>query len=165
MRFLVLLALLAAYSDVCFAEGGCPDGFYPYNTPAAKQCVPIPKNSMGGGEVPQVRWESRWGAIAMDLSASESEGGFGAVTDMRSRREAEKSALLRCSQDGAKACKVSLRFENQCAVITGGADGRAYIRAAADAESTSKLAMEDCRRKTRDCVVYYTGCSLPVRVK
>jgi len=40
-----LLLSLMLFSNMAFAEGGCPPGEYPANPPAVNVCYPIPEDS------------------------------------------------------------------------------------------------------------------------
>ena len=159
---LSVLMLALTWSGLAAAEGGCPPGQYPYETPQARQCVPIPGGSTSASQSSAV-YEDRWGAIAVDGSVS--AGGIGTSTNMPSKRKAEKAAIAQCrATGGGNGCEVDLSYYNQCAVI---ASGDRYMQSFSGAaiESTSQRALEACNRKTTNCTIYYSGCSYPQRVQ
>lgn len=157
-----LLMVVLLCSGKAAAEGGCPAGYYPYNTSAAQQCVPIPGSGASGSQS-TVAYKDRWGAISIDSTVS--KGGIGTVTGLASKRKAEKAALSQCrSSGGGDGCQVLLTYYNQCGVIAWG-DNYLKTMGAATVESASKLALEDCSKNTSGCQIYYSGCSYPERVQ
>jgi len=163
LRVLLALWLLVA-SDFSLAQV-CPHGAYPGRLDEPQVCRPPPEDA--GNDVvqpmtPSIRWEARWGAIAIDNTL----GKVGAVTDLRSKREAKKAATAECrARGGGEGCKyVSLTYHNQCAAMVWGNE-RAVTQRAETAEIASDLALRECNKLTTDCKIYYTGCSLPARVQ
>lgn len=162
-RILVAFSLLCV-SDLSFAQV-CPYGAYPGRLDEPQICRPPPEdagNDVTQSAVPSARWETRWGAIAIDNTL----GKVGAVTDMRSKREAKRAASAECrARGGGDGCKyVSLTYHNQCAVMAWGNE-RAVTQGAETVEIASDLALRECNKLTTDCKIYYTGCSLPARVQ
>jgi Domain of unknown function (DUF4189) len=108
-----------------------------------------------------VTWETRWGAIATGSN------GWGAVTDMRSERQAKSAALKQCKKSetgkGSK-CK-ALTYYNQCAVviISPGAAGF-FLQRAIDLPTASSMGMKSCREEYSTCEIFYSGCSHARRV-
>ena len=159
----VIFLSVAMWCGPVLAEGGCPPGQYPYDTPQARQCVPIPGSGSQGTSQPIVRYEDRWGAISVDGTVR--EGGIGTATGFTSKRKAEKAALAQCrATGGGDGCKVNLAYQNQCAVI-GSGDTYLNTWGGPTIEAASKLALEDCRGKTTNCTIYYSGCSYPEQVE
>ena len=107
----------------------------------------------------QERWADRWGAIAMD-----DQGNAGIVTDMVSKREAQHSAIAECKNRGGGNCEIKDSFFNQCAAVI--ADPVGTITANAPiVEEAVEMGLKRCRDNGgRNCRVYYSGCSLPVRL-
>ena len=160
-----LLALwLLSLSGISLAQV-CPYGAYPGRLDEPEICRPPPEgagNDVAQPAVPSARWEERWGAIAIDNAL----GKIGAVTDMRSKREAKRAASAECrARGGGEGCRyVSLAYHNQCAVMAWGNE-RAVTQGAETVEIASDLALRECKKLTTDCKIYYTGCSLPARVQ
>lgn len=165
MKVRILLALwLLSLSGFSFAQV-CPYGAYPGRLDETQICRPPPEdasNDVVQPTTPSVRWEARWGAIAIDNAL----GKVGAVTDMRSKREAMRAATAECrARGGGEGCKyVSLSYHNQCAVMAWGNE-RAVTQGAETVEIASNLALRECNNLTTDCTIYYAGCSLPARVQ
>ncbi len=104
-------------------------------------------------------WEKRWGAVATG------GGGFGAVTDMRSEKQAKKLALAQCKGNKAgdpSKCK-AFTYYNQCVASTVGPT-RHFIQSAVDLQTAESLAMQSCQAVSDGCSVYYNGCSYAQRV-
>lgn len=105
-------------------------------------------------------WEDRAAAVAMGKSAS----GFTATAPMQSKRLAERAAMAGCKEKGGQGCKVVLSYINSCAALVWGLDYRsgAYGRTV---EEAAGIASRECAAKTEDCQVFFSACSLPVRVR
>jgi hypothetical protein len=131
-------------------------------------CAPInPSQQSTQGQQPQVpqrppeRWQDHWGAIATDGSG----GSFGAATNTSSRSSAENMALADCqSKKGSPNCQVELWYTNQCAAMVVGDNGHNAKSGATPNEAT-RAAMEVCSAADAHCFVYYSACSLPVRIQ
>lgn len=142
------------------AEGGCPLGMIPYRPgtdPSA--CGPIP--STGGVASPiGPQWASRWGAIVSDGS-----GTYGIAAGAETKSDAKHRAMEDCQQRGGKSCKLQFAYKNQCAVVAS-TTSRSFSQGAATVELATSMAMDQCQKSGGgECWVYYTGCSLPVRVQ
>ena len=161
MKILMLLILLAT-ARVANAEGGtCPPGYYPVNSLGVIGCAPTPNSENGGGRraVPKATWADRWGAIATDGPSA----ALGASVGMPNKRKAEKFALAQCREKGGKNCEIDMTFYNQCAVLVTG--DRVYNTShAATVEEASRLGIAECEKEDVNCRVYYSDCSLPVRI-
>lgn len=150
------------------AENGCPAGYWPWKIPpqGMNDCVAIPDY----GEPPEDSlppppvWESRWGAIAVGDTSN--GGGFGVSSDMKSRRSAEKAAVKECvDTGGGDLCKAEpFAYHDQCAVIAWGDRGY-VIRSVETLDRASEVAMQQCNERTLNCIIFYSNCSLPVRVQ
>lgn len=161
-KSMVLIAVLATLPPLnARAEGGCPSGQIPYSSAASgsaasmASCGPIP-----GSQTPVQQWDSRWGAVADD-----GNGVFGIVSDQRSERSAKKAAAAQCVERGgsSSSCKATFTYRDQCAVVVG-TDTGSISQGAATEEKAKELAISKCEAKgSKECWVYYSGCSLPVR--
>ena len=164
MKKLVLFSLLSA-SGVAYAEHGCQNGFIPVNQGNGQTCVadynlPYWKNqSTATPAQMSPRWQTTWGAFATDASSAV----LGASVGMANKRKAEKSALARCREKGGKNCEVDVAFYNQCAVLVTG-DSVYNTSRAATIDEASRLGIAECEREDVNCRVYYSDCSLPVRI-
>ncbi|MFC3902284.1 protein of unknown function [Acinetobacter marinus] len=151
-----------ALSNSAFAEGGCPSGYVP--TPNQGQpCAAdynLPHWNQGQPQAqPQVRWADRWGAMADD-----GNGTAGIVESRNSKREAEVAAVKECKKRGGGNCKTFATYYNQCAAIAAGGERSDWARAETK-ELAIKISMDRCEKKGINCRVYYSGCSLPVRIQ
>ena len=157
----MLMLILFILSDSTFAEGGCPPGTYPANPPATNICNPFPGNqSNGQPQQTQGRWETRWGAIAID----ETVGTFGAVKNFASKRLATKAAVAACKANAGMRCEARLSYYNQCAVIAWGDTGYA-TQGAETVKIASDLGLEACNKFSRNCKIYYADCSPAVWIQ
>ncbi|TXI45572.1 MAG: DUF4189 domain-containing protein [Lysobacter sp.] len=161
VRLLGSLALLVAGS--AWAEGNCPQGYYPIGggNGGWAGCAPIPNDNAPAPD-PGPQWERRWGAIAVD----ETVGRFGGAEGYSSARRAEKAALAACRKNGgSKRCKaMGGAYYNQCGALAWG-DQRLEIYSAGTAGEANEYALRACSERTTNCKIYYTGCSYPVRVR
>ena len=153
-----LVGLALVLAGPSRAEGSCPAGYYPIGGGNAgwQGCAP-----MGGGrdEDQGPQWETRWGAIATG------PGAFGAVENATSKRSAERIAMQRCraSTPGAQ-CKIKGTYHDQCTALAWG-DGGALAFRSPDRADAERMAVAICSQHTTDCQLYYSACSLPVRVR
>ena len=106
-------------------------------------------------------WRSKWGAIASDT-----QGVFGIVADERNERSAKKAAVAACTDRGGSDCKAIFTYRDQCAVVVGGSNNGSIAQRAATTEQAESLAMGKCKAAgSNGCWVYYSGCSVPVRIR
>lgn len=165
-RLLAFVLLLSA-TGLVHAEGGCPAGYYPIGAPQGTQgpqgCAPIPGNNQQQAQPlpPPPIWVDHWGAIATDGPG----GSFGASTDMSTRQSAEEAALADChSKKGSSTCGVDLYYRNQCAAMVVGHETH-NSKAGSTVDLAIQAAMNLCNEVDKSCFVYYTACSLPVRIQ
>lgn len=162
---IALSLFLLLIANTAYAEGGtCPPGYYPVNSPGVMGCAPIPNDNQSSTSAAPARerWVTRWGAIAIDDTAV--DGGLGAVSDMTSKRNAEKAALASCRNSGGTACNVKFSYYNQCTAIAWGDTGYNAARAAT-IEKASEIGIRECNAKHANCKIYYSACSLPERIQ
>ena len=160
------LLLLAA--DIAHAENGCPPGLIPASGTNINSCVPIPPGYYNNQQQaplqspiqPPPRWIDHWGAIAADSA----KGILGTATTMISKSIAENAALADCHSKGGAACTVQLSYGNQCAVVVVGDQGYNATQGAT-LESAKQAGMKVCNEADSHCHVYYSDCSLPVRIQ
>ncbi|WP_395117693.1 DUF4189 domain-containing protein [Rhodanobacter sp. FW102-FHT14D06] len=163
-----LLALLMLVTGFVHAEGVCPPGMFPTNPPGTQGpvgCAPMPgyNNNQQQRQFrpPPPQWETRWGAIA----TYEQNGSLGTATDMPSQSSAENLALASCQAKHGSICKIQLSYSNGCAAMMVG--NRVYnTNAGITVDDAIEKGLKMCAdAKDAQCHVYYTGCSLPVRIQ
>lgn len=155
---LLLLGLLLMSSGVSLAEGGCPAGMIPYAGTSTSSCGPIQSGPGGGAAGP--KWKTRWGAIASDDS-----GHYGVSVNQNSKAHARDAAIEDCRGRGGRSCKLHFAYENQCVAVASSTAESFSASAATGLEATA-ISMERCEAsKTGKCWLYYTDCSLAVRVR
>jgi hypothetical protein len=154
-----IAGLGSAHGQFAPPAGGCPPGMYLQGFSCVYNQAPRPAPAP---PPPAQQWVPRWGAIAIGSTAS--GGGFGTSIGMSSKNQAEEEAVEKCkSARGGEACK-AFAYRNQCAVVAWGT--RNYtIQSAESIEIASELALDDCSAKTTDCQLFYSGCSLPARIR
>lgn len=153
-------------SNSALSEGGtCPDGYYPQTGGGVSACIPIPGYEDAQPQQPQIRWATRWGAIAIaSKSVSGGSSVVGATTSQVSKAKAQKTAIAECRNKGGAKCVVKLAYYNQCAVIVWGDAGYNLVNEATLEKATS-TAMRSCSKADKNCQIYYAACSLPERVR
>jgi hypothetical protein len=166
MRILGYIAAfisLLGYGVPLYAQ--CPQGMP--NTPG---CIPPDEmNRQGlvvrdpsyssGYRVPQQYWVEQHGAIAMDKA--EPSIGVTGVDNMRSQRQAERSAVSSCRRKGGRDCQVVTTYSNTCGALAWG-DVWSYTENGSSSQEAASKAMERCVGETSNCNICYQGCSLPV---
>ncbi len=158
MRFIAIFAVFFLFfTGKSFAEGRCPDGYFPIGGGDAgwEGCAPMgPAEELPSHQQSQPKWETRWGAIATGGS------GFGGVGNLASESEAASLAMIRCRETATgdpSRCKVQTYY-NQCAVLAWGLTG-SVIQSAVDLQTASRMAVDKCSALSEDCQVYYNNCS------
>lgn len=165
MRTCIRILLLLSLSTPALAEHGCPDGHVPVfqgggqnRTCVADYNLPFWQDQDAHAESEQ--WESRWGAIARDRNAV-----YGIVTDVSSEALAKQLALKECSKRGGVECDGDYIFSNSCAAVVAG-QRIAISRHGPDEQDAIRQGMDYCASQNdAGCRVYWSGCSLPVRVR
>lgn len=163
----ILVGQLCLAAGVVHAEGGCPQGYYPIGAQQGGQgpqsCAPIPNYSpqQTPHQPPPPRWKENWGAIATALPA----GILGASNNLPSERQAAQAALEDCRSRGGTTCKLESTYGNACAAMIVGHPGYAIASGASENEAIQS-AMKMCTDgEDTNCHVYYSACSLPVRIQ
>ncbi|MCS3745060.1 hypothetical protein FHY18_000590 [Xanthomonas arboricola] len=149
------------------AQTACPIGT------AAGSAVCGPTETGGGGydnnevpaprAVPTGKWESRWGAIAIDSLT----GSVGTSFDLKSKSAAASEAISTCAVEDSKKCKLITTYSNQCiALAWPSVKGRPASTGLAKEENYAKIrAIDNCNESGGDCKVIYSACSQPVFFK
>lgn len=170
-RFL-LFGLLLLLGSVVRAEGNCPPGYYPIGAASGQGgpqgCAPIPgytNNQQQAQPQPPPplppRWVDQWGAIATDFAHSSA----GASVNQPNRKAAKQAAIANCQSNGGSACKIETWYSNACAVMVVGDKTHISVSAATIGDATQE-GMKTCAKDgDTNCHVYYSACSMPVRIQ
>jgi len=140
---------------------------------AGVDCIPIQNRDWSGCapidngvQQPQVLqtapeiWEDHYGAIATDANI----GAMGASADMPDLQSAENLAITDCQAKGGKNCIVQISYGNQCVAMVVG--GKIFnVNYGATIAEASKKGLEMCAPAANDCHVYYSACSMPLRIQ
>lgn len=165
-KLYVFLVALLALPLTTLAEGNCPPGYYPIGGDAAgwHGCAPMDggvgnQQEEDAPQEAQEEWEDRWGAIAT------ANGAFGVSVSKRSKEQAAQEALAECKRNaGKEACKLKPPYYNQCAALAWGNTTNIVARGP-DLHEVEQRAADLCSKETKNCRIYYSACSLPVRVR
>ncbi|EIL91968.1 lipoprotein [Rhodanobacter fulvus Jip2] len=165
MKALCLFVLLLATTTI-HAQAACPPGTIPYgagNDPSA--CGPDDSQQPQEPQTPRLPrqiWVDRWGAMA----TNEPGDVLGVATNMQSESEAKRSAILDCQTKGREpSCTSLVSYRNGCAVLLVG-DKFFNASSAATIEEATQSGMKVCSANgNANCHVYYSACSLPVRIQ
>lgn len=155
-RALTLIGALGLSGSI--VAQGCPAGIpsagNPGCIPPSQSNSPYHQSGSGGGSEPRAKWETRWGAFAIDFKT-----GLGTSKGMRSKRAAQNAAIADCRSKGGADCKIQLAYFNQCGVIVQGEVG--FSVASADTvERATEIGKGICRNAGNDnCAVYFSDCS------
>jgi len=159
---IALTLIVVAYSSITFAEGGCPPGSYPQEGQGWRACVPIPGDTSGEAPRPPAQqWADTWGALAVTDNGQIN----GQATDETTEIDAVNAAIADCEAYKGQGCKKLGTYRNQCVAIAAG-DTASRISVGKTEASAVANAMMDCgANKITNCHIYYSGCSLPKRLK
>ncbi len=144
------------------AQTACPQGM----TPGSSQCLSTGSAATGSPPSPESKWRTTWGAFASDAAAAVT----GTSSDQPSRRAANAAAVAKCKAMGGGECKVTLAYENQCAVIAQPVDNLASFSPmhtrGPTVEVASSSALKECAlvNQGHACKVIYSNCTHPVLV-
>lgn len=145
-----------------YAEGGCPAGMYPIQSPGVMGCAPFP-------QAPGPRWVTKWGAVATD---AENLGPHGVSNNENSERRARKLAMKNCRRGGGKKCGISAVYANACYFSAMPHDGQGFVRGrrafswGGNADEAETMALGQCESiNGRTCRIEYSACALPVLVQ
>lgn len=161
LRPLILMALLVA-ARPSFSQ--CATGV----DVGGGACIPPDAPGMPGykeNTQPQYPdnpvWEDRWGAIADDNGT----GQAGMIENQPSEEKAIQVALGLCRATGSPDCKIILSYRNLCSAVAWGAGQLGYA-SEATLDSAKLSALGECQKRSKSaCKIFYSGCSLPVRVR
>ena len=141
--------------DCVPVQGNGWQGCAPINQTQQQQQPQVPQPP------PQV-WEDHYGAMA----TNEPGNVLGVAVDMRSESEAKQSAIADCqTKGGGSSCAPLISYRNGCAVLLVG-DKFFNASSAATIEEATQSGMKVCAANgNTNCHIYYSACSLPVRVQ
>lgn len=164
----IFLTVLLAASGPAAAEYGCPSGYVPVARNGGQQCVvdynlPSWGGSPNQASRPRSRWKKTWGAIVIDTTSRVST-----TLGKWSAKDAVKVAMQQCVDDGGIGCRLSLKFENQCAVVAWpSVSGYPYVSlTGASIEVIEGPALARCTTLSNGvpCKLGFSGCSESVLV-
>lgn len=168
-KYLLFFCVLL-FTGILHAQS-CPEGYEVTGGQGAYGCAPRPDNDSYNQQQqpqqqvpqpPQEQWLDHWGAIATNVP----HGVLGTSNNLTSKSEAATAALSDCrAKGGGSNCKLDRLYSNQCAALT--LSDKGYnTAAAATAAKASEKGMKICTDSgDSHCHVYYTACSLPVRIQ
>jgi len=162
--------LLLVLSNITYAQaypcsGPGPGEVVVGQTPASNGVASMPlcqRVDQGdtASQAPPEKWESRWGAIAVDTV----NGVIGSVTGMQGQEQARQGAIIDCRTKGGADCKLALSFSNGCGVMALG-DTIYQVEGGATVDEAVKKSMRECKASSPNCHVRYTICSPAVRIQ
>lgn len=165
MKYLLSLFLCASasFAGCALAQTACPVG----TTPGSATCGPSTSYAEPPPPQPAGEWDSRFGAIAADMSTS---GNTGVAANKASKEDAINDALEKCRSLGSVNCGIVMSYSNQCVAILAPAvngverGGSPVTRPGRSMEIAAAIAEKDCKKanKSSECIVIYSACSMPV---
>lgn len=172
MKFwLVMFALLGGSltASNVYAEGNCPPGYYPIGGQGVQGCAPISSQPAAGQGAsapappprPNGEWIKTWGALAQ----SPASDLIGAANGLKTLDAAKSLAIERCKAEGAKDCKVSFTYMNQCMAFAAPVSGKggSMMTSAATKDGAKELALNRCAAQTGGaCTLVYSACAEPI---
>ncbi|WP_353506064.1 DUF4189 domain-containing protein [Variovorax fucosicus] len=158
LRRLLVASLWIFWGGIALAQQ-CPPGQIAYGSgPGLNTCGPDNRQQQAP-QRPTEQWERRWGAIATG-------GALGVATDKLSKQEASQTAMSDCAAKGGTNCKIEITYYNQCAVVVAAEDGSYNTPSNATLDGAIATGIKTCRDAGHsNCHVYYSACSLPVRIR
>ncbi|WP_158601754.1 DUF4189 domain-containing protein [Lysobacter pythonis] len=162
-RALLLVLLLGSAFSTQASPIPCPPGSVPIpgqgrcGAPAEASAIRSSSGKAPSAPVHSEIWEDRYGAIAQDFDT----GAGGTAEDQKSKREAERLALQRC---GTGNCKIVSSIRNSCQAAAAGGGGVAF-GAGGGQDIAKRNALLKCQSDGSKCIIKYSDCSFPIRVR
>lgn len=165
MKTLALMCLLLVIGTFSFSAqaqvAGCAPGDISYTGGGVSTC--LPGNTQPPPEqqqAPTPLWQTRWGAIATDVS----HGVIGSASNMQDEATAKNFAMTDCQTKGGTSCIMQGAFFNGCGVLISGKNG--FNVSWGDSEATAvQKGLSICSANDTGCQVYFKTCSPAVRVR
>lgn len=159
----MVVALLV--SNLCYGQVACPPGMSAYGTGNDQSACGYddsqPEENMRNQVDPPPIWSDQWMAIATDSA----KASLGTATYMSSRELAESKAVEDCQKKGGLNCKLQMSTQNGCAAMILGKNAFNVNSAETITEAIDN-GMRQCKSAgDQNCRVYYSACSLPVRIQ
>jgi hypothetical protein len=149
--FVLLLIVTSAHAQDC---GGMVN--------AGGTCVP-PDVAMPDYQQqapPPQKWVDSYGAMVSD----DSLGKLGVATDDTNEAKAWQDAETDCHAKGGLNCTRLISYRNACAAMVLGDKTYSFSGGSTLADAIKKATIK-CTASTSNCHVYYSACSLPVRIQ
>ncbi|WP_194270564.1 DUF4189 domain-containing protein [Glaciimonas soli] len=124
--------------------------------------MPLCQRTNQQQQQPTPQWQSRWGAIATDVSPG--RGIIGASKDTLSASAAEQSAMSDCAAKGGANCTLQITFSNGCGTLIAGHKTFNVSSGATEAIAVQK-GIGVCSKSDTGCSLYFKTCSPAVRVQ
>lgn len=162
IKIILLVISLLCWSLATYAQTPTQDCI-PIQGQGWQGCQPISNSAQQSGQRMPLppRWADRWGAIAQGTSDSP---GFGAASNLPSRRAAANTAVADCQRKGYPKCQLMTTYHNQCIAITQG-QKESWSDTGATLSDATQSSLQHCSANDSQCHSYYSACSLPVRVQ
>lgn len=139
-KLFVLVVAALFWSGAAHAEGGCPPGQYPYDTPQARQCVPIAAGAGGSGY-----WADRYAAVVWGHNPDGSPA-YTWVAGASSQGRADSAAMADCEHRGLADCSVALQFANGYFAVVRSQQGNLYAGSEFGWWGARRQAIGACKR-------------------
>ncbi|WP_185826158.1 DUF4189 domain-containing protein [Xanthomonas sp. SI] len=159
----VFLFALGYFAGGAVAQTACPVG----TAAGSATCGPSVSYVEPPPPQPAGEWDSRFGAVAADMSTS---GNTGVAANKTSKEDAINDALEKCRSLGSANCGIVMSYSNQCVAIlapsVNGVErgGSPVTRPGKNVKAATAIAEKDCKKanKSSECSVIYSACSMPV---
>ncbi|WP_369916359.1 DUF4189 domain-containing protein [Xanthomonas sp. NCPPB 3005] len=163
-NFLAVFLFASGYfAGSALAQTACPVG----TAAGSATCGPSVSYVDPPPPQPAGEWDSRFGAVAADMSTS---GNTGVAANKTSKEDAINDALEKCRSLGSANCGIVMSYSNQCVAIlapsVNGVErgGAPVTRPGKNVKVATAIAEKDCKKanKSSECSVIYSACSMPV---
>lgn len=161
MKLLVLVGLLL-FASMTHSQQQPGVNCVPVQGEGWQGCAPIDNSAQGQtrSKTPPQRWADYWGAMVSD----DSLGKLGVSNNVLNEAQAWQVAEDDCHAKGGSNCIHLISYRNECVAMVLG-DKTYSFADATTASGAVQQAKERCLESTNNCHVYYSACSLPVRIQ
>lgn len=158
LLYCLLILIIANLWGIAAAQG-CPPGQYPVVGQGWNYCAPVPgAETQQEPEAQEAKWQTQWQALATDVG----KGVLGTSKNQPSQGSAETAAIKDCNSRGGENCVLQISHGNGCIAMVVG-DKVLNTNGGATRGEAEQKGIRMCAAEDKNCRVYYSDCSPPVR--
>ncbi len=156
INFSVFLFSLIGFN--AYAEGNCPQGYYPTGGGNAgwHGCAPIPGYDSGQGQNngPSGHWEDSYGAVVFGDAKEDGSLRYSYSMNYSNENGALNRAFQECEQGGFLNCRKGATFWNGYMALASGEGDGIYWGINETVGKAKNRAIDECKKQYKNCTVF-----------